>query len=195
LSPWFPSFLNSLYRNIIVDANPRLPALSLPGGIPTRGSAASACRSTGRAYSATALATGLATKALLSGLIGSPVAAKSDRRCPGRLLARSRRTGLLRAAAANMWSNRCRLLTAAWSRDCRPLTDLWSRYDRPSTDTWSEWCRLLINNATAFPAAIAVCVGVPSVAVCPSGGPGLYRSAPPGFTQSCIPVGVRTTGS
>jgi len=180
-----------------------------------RRSFAMARRRRGRACRLTAPAAVLATRALLLGLLTSPVTTKRDRRWPFRLHALAARTGL--RLAADTWSRWCRSLADTRSRWCRSLADTRSRRCRSLADTRSRRCRSLadtrsrrhwslavtssrlfrplVHNTTAFAAAIAVCVGVPSAVVRPSSGPGLYCSAPPCFAHACIPVGVRTTGS
>jgi len=216
-------------------------------------------RRRGRACRLTALAAVLATRALLLGLLTSPVTTKRDRRWRFRLHALAARTGL--RLAADTWSRRRRSLAATRSRRCWSLADTRSRRRRSLADTrsrrrrsladtrsrrrrsladtrsrrrrsladtrsrrcrsmadtrsrrrrslaetrsrrrrslavtLSRWFRPLVHNATAFAAAIAVCVGVPSAVVRPSSGPGLYCGAPPCFAHARIPVGVRTTGS
>ena len=182
-----------------------LPMLSVSARVVfPRRSFAMARRRRGRACRLTALAAVLATRALLLGLLTSPVTTKRDRRWPFRLHALAARTGL--RLAADTWSRWCRSLADTRSRRCRPLADTRSRRRRSLADTrsrrrrslaatLSRWFRPLVHNATAFAAAIAVCVGVPSAVVRPSSGPGLYCSAPPCFAHACIPVGVRTTGS
>ena len=105
LAVWLGDALGQMYYGFFIVAGLyALFAIFASGGRPACRRADFSCRGRGgrRAYSRTALAAGLSTKALCFGLVSSPVAAKGSRRRSGRLQAFAGRTGLS-GAFADIW--------------------------------------------------------------------------------------------